>query len=129
MRPHLATSGCDVAVAPCMRVEPSAMNDDDVLAAAARRADAGRVVAIATVVSTWGSSPCPAGSLLVVDDSGDFCGSVSGGCVEAAVIREALAVMADGKPRLLEFGVSDERALEVGLPCGGRLQVYVERLG
>ncbi|MGI9331533.1 MAG: XdhC family protein, partial [Gammaproteobacteria bacterium] len=88
----------------------------------------GRGVAIATVVSTWGSSPRPAGSQLVADDSGGFVGSVSGGCIEGAVIGEARATIADGEPRLLEFGVSDEQAWDVGLACGGTIQIYVERV-
>ncbi len=86
----------------------------------------GRKVAIATVVSTWGSSPRPAGSQLVVDETGEMLGSVSGGCIEGAVIREAMEVMQGAPPRLLEFGVSDEQAWEVGLACGGRVRVYVE---
>ena len=90
------------------------------------RAD-GRGVALATVVKTWGSSPRPEGSHLVVEAGGAFVGSVSGGCIEGAVIGEAQAAIADGQPRLLEFGVSDERAWEVGLACGGRVQVFVER--
>ncbi|MSP82846.1 MAG: XdhC family protein [Alphaproteobacteria bacterium] len=102
---------------------------DDPLDLAARWRAAGRGVALATVVSTWGSSPRPVGSQLVADTSGTFAGSVSGGCIEGAVIREAQAAIADGKPRLLEFGVSNEQAWEVGLACGGRVQVYVERLG
>jgi LAO/AO transport system kinase len=88
--------------------------------------DAGKRVALATVVRTWGSSPRPPGSHLAVADSGAFFGSVSGGCIEAAVITEALAMLTDGKARLLDFGVSDERAWDVGLACGGRVQVYVE---
>ena len=93
--------------------------------AAAWRAE-GLAVAIATVVQTWGSSPRPAGSSLVVNERGAFVGSVSGGCIEGAVITEALAVMADHAPRLLEFGVTDEMAWEVGLACGGRVRVFVE---
>lgn len=89
----------------------------------------GKGVALATVVRTWGSSPRPEGSHLAVEEGGAFVGSVSGGCIEGAVITEAKAVIADGKPRLLEFGVSDEQAWEVGLACGGRVQVYVERVG
>ncbi|HUY02276.1 MAG TPA: XdhC family protein [Rhodocyclaceae bacterium] len=89
---------------------------------------AGHGVALATVVRTWGSSPRPAGSHLAVDETGAFVGSVSGGCIEGAVIQEARAAIADGRPRLLEFGVSDERAWEVGLACGGRVEVYVERI-
>jgi LAO/AO transport system kinase len=88
----------------------------------------GKGVALATVVRTWGSSPRPEGSHLAVEEGGAFVGSVSGGCIEGAVITEAKAAIADGKPRLLEFGVSDELAWEVGLACGGRVQVYVERV-
>lgn len=89
---------------------------------------AGKGVALATVVRTWGSSPRPAGSHLAVDETGAFFGSVSGGCIEGAVIGEAMAAIADGRPRRLEFGVSDEQAWEVGLACGGRVEVYVERV-
>lgn len=89
----------------------------------------GRDVAIATVVETWGSAPRPVGSHLVIDADGQFEGSVSGGCVEGAVIAEAAEVIADGKPGMLEFGVADETAWRVGLSCGGRIKVYVERLG
>ncbi|MCT7375203.1 XdhC family protein [Chelativorans salis] len=90
---------------------------------------AGKDVAIATVVETWGSAPRPVGSHLVIDGEGHFEGSVSGGCVEGAVVAEATDVLSDGKPRMLEFGVADETAWEVGLSCGGRIKVYVERLG
>jgi xanthine/CO dehydrogenase XdhC/CoxF family maturation factor len=86
----------------------------------------GRAVALATVVETWGSAPRPVGSHLVIDGDGRFEGSVSGGCVEGAVVAEALDVIADGRPRLVEFGVADETAWRVGLSCGGRIAVYVE---
>lgn len=89
---------------------------------------AGRDVALATVVETWGSAPRPIGSHLVVDSDGNFMGSVSGGCVEGAVIAEAGDVIESGRPRLLEFGVADATAWEVGLSCGGRIAVYVERV-
>lgn len=89
----------------------------------------GREVAVATVVSTWGSAPRPAGSHLIVDEDGNFEGSVSGGCVEGAVIGEAVEVIRSGSPKLLEFGVADETAWEVGLSCGGKIEVYVERIG
>ena len=102
--------------------------DEDILKAAEDWQKAGRGVALATVVETWGSAPRPAGSHLVVDQDGDFLGSVSGGCVEGAVIAEAMDVIADGKPRLLKFGVADETAWRVGLSCGGRIRVYVERV-
>ncbi len=89
----------------------------------------GRDVAIATVVETWGSAPRPVGSHLVIDEAGNFEGSVSGGCVEGSVIAEAMDVISQGTPRMLEFGVADETAWQVGLSCGGRIKVYVERLG
>lgn len=90
---------------------------------------AGRSVAIATVIETWGSAPRPVGSHLVIDGEGNFEGSVSGGCVEGAVITEALDVIEGGKAKMLEFGVADETAWRVGLSCGGRIRVHVERLG
>ena len=86
----------------------------------------GRRVALATVVKTWGSAPRPAGSRLVVAADGDFEGSVSGGCIEGAVVAAAREVIADGKPQLLSFGVADEAAWEVGLACGGEIEVFVE---
>ncbi len=100
----------------------------DVLDQAAAWRGAGKKVALATVVTTWGSSPRPVGSQLAVDDTGKFLGSVSGGCIEGAVIKEALAAIGDGKPRLLDFGVTNEQAWDVGLACGGKVQVFVERL-
>jgi xanthine/CO dehydrogenase XdhC/CoxF family maturation factor len=100
----------------------------DLLALALGWREAGRRAAIATVVSTWGSAPRPAGSLLVCNDAGQFAGSVSGGCVEIAVIEEASEVMRSGQPKLLDYGVSDETAFGVGLACGGRIQVYLEAL-
>lgn len=104
------------------------MNDDAVLRQAATWRDDGRKVAIATVINTWGSSPRPVGSQLVVNDKSQFVGSVSGGCIEGAVVEEALKVMNSGAPSLLEFGVSDEMAWEVGLACGGTVEVFVERV-
>lgn len=100
---------------------------DPLLTAEGWRRD-GRDVALATVIETWGSAPRPAGSHLVIDGDGNFEGSVSGGCVEGAVISEALDVIASGAPKMLEFGVADETAWRVGLSCGGRIRVYVERL-
>lgn len=90
--------------------------------------DDGRNVAVATVVETWGSAPRPVGSHLVIDSDGNFHGSVSGGCVEGAVVTEAVEVIDSGKPKMLEFGVADETAWQVGLSCGGRIRVYVEPL-
>ena len=86
----------------------------------------GLAVGLATVVRTWGSSPRPAGSKLAVNQRGEFVGSVSGGCIEGAVITEALDVMHGGPPRRLTFGVSDETAWEVGLACGGKIEISVE---
>jgi len=86
----------------------------------------GRRVAIATVTETWGSAPRPVGSHLAIDSEGNFAGSVSGGCVEGAVILEAIDVIESGTPNMLTFGVADETAWEVGLSCGGRISVYVE---
>jgi len=100
----------------------------DVLEQARQWQEAGRGVALATVVNTWGSSPCQAGSHLAVNGDSAFVGSVSGGCIEGAVVSEALEVIADGQPRQLEFGVSDEEAWSVGLACGGKVKIYVERL-
>lgn len=91
--------------------------------------DEGRDVAIATVVETWGSAPRPVGSHLVIDADGNFHGSVSGGCVEGAVVTEAIDVIDTGMAKILEFGVADETAWRVGLSCGGRIRVYVERVG
>ena len=99
----------------------------DILDQATKWRAQGKGVAVATVVSTWGSSPRPVGAKLAVDDSGSFVGSVSGGCVEGAVIEEGLAAIKDGKPRLLDFGVTNEQAWEVGLACGGKIQDFVER--
>jgi xanthine/CO dehydrogenase XdhC/CoxF family maturation factor len=99
---------------------------DDVLAQAAAWRAAGKGVALATVVTTWGSSPRPVGSQLAVDEAGAMVGSVSGGCIEGAVVIEAQDAIRDGKPRLLDYGVTNEQAWEVGLACGGKVQVYVE---
>ncbi|MGU3536888.1 XdhC family protein [Methylobacterium sp. A54F] len=102
--------------------------ETDILNAAAAWRRAGRDVALATVIETWGSAPRPVGSHLVVDAEGNFLGSVSGGCVEGEVITEGLDVIADGRPRTLEFGVADETAWRAGLSCGGRIRVFVERI-
>jgi len=91
--------------------------------------DEGRNVALATVIETWGSAPVPVGGHLVIDEQGGFAGSVSGGCVEAEVIARAEDVITSGLPELLEFGVANETAWGVGLACGGRIRVFVEKLG
>ena len=89
----------------------------------------GRGAAIATVMQTWGSAPRPAGSQLAISGAGEIAGSVSGGCVEGAVVVEALEALEDGAPRLLSYGVSDDDAFEVGLACGGTIRILVEPVG
>ena len=103
-------------------------SEDDILREAQAWKEAGRSVAIATVVETWGSAPRPVGSHLVIDGNSVFLGSVSGGCVEGDVVTEALDVIETGTSRVLEFGVADETAWNAGLSCGGRIKVFVERL-
>lgn len=109
------------------RLPEGAEDDDPLEVAAAWRAE-GKEVALATVVSTWGSSPRPVGSQLAVNGDGAFRGSVSGGCIEGAVVTEALGVIANGAPRLLSYGVTNDMAWEVGLACGGTVEVFVERV-
>jgi xanthine/CO dehydrogenase XdhC/CoxF family maturation factor len=101
-------------------------NDAGLLDKANQWIGEGRKVALATVIETWGSAPQPVGSQLVIDADGNFEGSVSGGCVEGAVVTEALEAIDTGKPKVLSFGVADETAWEVGLACGGKIRVYVE---
>jgi xanthine/CO dehydrogenase XdhC/CoxF family maturation factor len=106
----------------------SLARDEDILRAAEAWRNAGRGVALATVIETWGSAPRPVGSNLVIDQEGNFLGSVSGGCVEGAVVTEALDVIESGRPKTLEFGIADETAWQVGLSCGGTIRVYVEKV-
>ena len=88
-----------------------------------------RNVVLATVVQTWGSSPRPTGSRMIINDRGDFSGSVSGGCVETAVVRECLGLIKDKKPfKKIEFKVSNESAWEVGLACGGEIAIFLEQI-
>lgn len=103
--------------------------EEDLLPLALDWHRAGRKVAVATVVETWGSAPRGVGSLLVIGGDGAMEGSVSGGCVEGAVIAEALDALEDGAPRLLHYGVSDDDAFAVGLACGGDIRVLVEPVG
>lgn len=118
-----------MAEAPALTPSTPALTAaNDALAKAGAWREAGKGVALATVVTTWGSSPRPVGSQLAVSDRQEMEGSVSGGCIEGAVVLEAQKVIADGKPRLLDFGVSNEQAWEVGLACGGKVQVFVEKL-
>ncbi len=100
----------------------------DILTQAAHWRTEGEEVALATVTQTWGSSPRPAGSQLAVTRSGRMAGSVSGGCIEGAVAEAAMMTLDSGTPQLLDFGITDERAWEVGLACGGKLKVFVEKL-
>ncbi len=111
--------------APIKDLSPA--DGDEVLKQAIAWIDEGHGVALAVVVSTWGSSPCPVGSQLVVNDSGAFFGSVSGGCIEPFVISEAIDIIDDGEPQSLEYGVSDDKAREVRLTCGGNIRVFVMR--
>ena len=97
-----------------------------VLDRAAEWLDAGQKVALATVVETWGSSPRPVGSQMAIAGDGRFEGSVSGGCVEGAVVEAGQEAMVDGKTRLLTFGVADSEAWAVGLACGGTVRIFVE---
>jgi xanthine/CO dehydrogenase XdhC/CoxF family maturation factor len=103
-------------------------SDDDILAQAESWRQAGRGVAIATVIETWGSAPRTVGSHLVIDDQGNFLGSVSGGCVEGDVVTQAIDVISSGSSETLEFGVADETAWRAGLSCGGRIRIYVEKV-
>ncbi|MEQ8508825.1 MAG: XdhC family protein [Rhodospirillaceae bacterium] len=90
--------------------------------------EAGKATALATVIQTWGSSPRPVGSHLAINEDGDFVGSVSGGCIEGAVIEAALETIQSGSAKCLEYGVTNDMAWEVGLACGGTVHVYVERV-
>ncbi len=97
-----------------------------VLQVALEWCNSGKAVALATVIQTWGSSPRPAGSNLVIASDGSFAGSVSGGCVESEVIRAATDVISSGKQQILEFGVTDDEAWQVGLACGGQIRILLE---
>ena len=90
--------------------------------------EAGEKVVVATVVATRRSAPRPVGTSLAVSESGKLCGSVSGGCVEGDVVEHAREVLAGGQPKLLSYGISDDLAWSVGLPCGGEIDVFLERI-
>jgi xanthine/CO dehydrogenase XdhC/CoxF family maturation factor len=90
--------------------------------------ESGEKVVVATVVATRRSAPRPVGTSLAVSESGKMCGSVSGGCVESDVYENAREVMETGEPKLLSYGIADEEAWSVGLPCGGEIDVFVERV-
>lgn len=100
----------------------------DVLDEIARWQGEGKAVALATVVKVYGSAPRPLGAKMAISEKGEMAGSVSGGCVEGAVVQEALAVLKAGQPKLVEYGIADELAATVGLACGGNIEVFVELL-
>ena len=103
--------------------------DEKILDEAEDWLEAKRNVILATVIQTWGSSPRPIGSRMIVNDKGDFSGSVSGGCVETAVVRECLGLLKEKKPlKKIEFKVSTESAWEVGLACGGDIAIFLEQI-
>ena len=103
--------------------------DEKILEEAQDWLNAKQNVVLATVIQTWGSSPRQVGSRMIVNDKGDFSGSVSGGCVETSVVRECLDIMKEKKPfKKIEFKVSNESAWEVGLACGGEIEIFLEHI-
>jgi len=103
--------------------------DEKILDEAKDWLDVKRNVVLATVIQTWGSSPRPIGSRMIINDKGDFSGSVSGGCVETAVVRECMGLIKEKKPfKKIEFKVSNESAWEVGLACGGEIAIFLEQI-
>lgn len=100
----------------------------EVLADIDRWRSEGKAIALATVVKVYGSAPRPLGAKMAISAQGEMAGSVSGGCVEGAVVQEALAVLKTGQPTLVEYGIADELAISVGLACGGNIEVFVEPL-
>ena len=103
--------------------------DEKILDEAKDWLEAKRNVVLATVIQTWGSSPRPIGSRMIINDKGDFSGSVSGGCVETAVVRECLGLIKEKRPfKKIEFKVSNESAWEIGLACGGEIAIFVEQI-
>ena len=103
--------------------------DEKILDEANDWIEANRNVILATVIQTWGSSPRPVGSRMIINDKGDFSGSVSGGCVEAAVVRECMDLFKERKKiKKIEFKVSNESAWEIGLACGGEIAIFLEQV-
>jgi xanthine/CO dehydrogenase XdhC/CoxF family maturation factor len=100
----------------------------EILSEVERWRDGGEQVVVATVVATRRSAPRPVGTSLAISESGKMCGSVSGGCVESDVYENAQEVLETGEPKLLSYGISDDLAWSVGLPCGGEIDVFVERV-
>jgi xanthine/CO dehydrogenase XdhC/CoxF family maturation factor len=111
-----------------MVMDDMTQDAEDILGQAQAWRLAGERVALATVVATWGSSPRPVGSQMAVTGTGRIVGSVSGGCVESAVTAAAMETLAGQRTQLLDYGISSERAWEVGLACGGQLQIFVEEV-
>ena len=103
--------------------------DEKILEEAQDWLEAKRSVILATVIQTWGSSPRQIGSRMIINDKGDFSGSVSGGCVETAVVKESINLLKENKAfKKIEFKVSNESAWEVGLACGGEISVFLEKI-
>ena len=103
--------------------------DEKILEEAKDWISARRNIVLATVIQTWGSSPRPIGSRMIINDKGDFSGSVSGGCVETAVVRECIDLIKKNKPfKKIEFKVSNESAWEIGLACGGEIAIFLEQI-
>ena len=103
--------------------------DEKILDEAKDWLEAKRNVVLATVIQTWGSSPRPIGSRMIINDKGDFSGSVSGGCVETAVVRECMGLIKEKKPfKKIEFKVSNESAWKIGLACGGEIAIFLEQI-
>jgi hypothetical protein len=127
--PHIGTAP-GTAVGHCVLLTAGPVvpvsTDLEVLQTARQWHEAGHAVVLATVVDTWGSAPRRAGSHLAIRDDQLFVGSVSGGCVEGDVVRNALLVLAEGRGRMVEYGVTHTDAWEVGLACGGRIRVWLE---
>ena len=103
--------------------------DEKIMEEAKDWLNAERKVILATVVQTWGSSPRPIGSRMIINDKEDFSGSVSGGCVESAVVRESVELLKSNKPfKKIEFKVSNQSAWDVGLACGGEIEIFLEQI-
>ena len=103
--------------------------DEKILEEAHSWISIGQSVILATVIQTWGSSPRPIGSRMIVNQKGDFSGSVSGGCVESAVVRECMSLLQDkNSHKTLDFKISNENAWEVGLACGGEMAIFIEKI-
>ncbi len=103
-------------------------NKNKLLSIAEKWINEGKSVVIASVIKTWGSAPNLPGSQMIISNLSEIEGSVSGGCIEGLIINHAFEIFKNSKPKLLEFGVSNEKAWEVGLACGGKIQIYIEKI-